>query len=317
MICALASVTKQIRMGPAIRRLALYHPLQVAIEAAVCDQLTGGRYMFGFGRGGPVSGWGQRGTDWEKTHDMMIEGIDLITRIFHEKEPFDFEGKFYRGTQINVYPKPIQKPHPPIAVATGNPILIDMAVDRDFSLLTSQFARPSEIRKLAQLYAQAAQRKGRTASTDAISAVRGIYIAESEEQAVREVAHDWTAHLEYNKTHFPVNFKNWTQPGRDVSAVDFDHLRHEGLMFVGSPESVTEEIETFIEESGGFGTLLLVTGRDWGTLEQRKRSLRLFAEEVAPRFAGQHGMPGAGLPGQAQVRSGRAENRVRVSDGAA
>ena len=65
MIAALAPVTKQIRLGPAIRRLALFHPVQVATEIAVSDQLTRGRYMFGFGRGGPVSGWGQRGTDFD------------------------------------------------------------------------------------------------------------------------------------------------------------------------------------------------------------------------------------------------------------
>ena len=285
MICALAGLTKTIRMGPAIRRLALYHPLQVAIEAAVCDQLTDGRYMLGFGRGGPVSGWGQRGTEWEQTHDMMVEGIDLITRIFLADAPFDFQGKFYKGEAINVYPKPMQRPHPPISVATTNPALIRMAVERGFTLLTSQFASAGEIARVARLYEDAAAGLGRTVDRGAITAVRGVYVADSDRQAIADVRRDWEAHLDFNKKHFAVNFKSWARAGQDPADVGFDQLLEDGLMFIGSPETVAESLRRFHEEAGGFGTFLLVTGRDWGTLDQRRRSMAMFKREVMPRVA--------------------------------
>src|SRR6185437_1473235 len=49
MICKAAAVTKQIKLGPAVRPVAFYQPMQVAVEAAVCDHLLRGRYMFAFG----------------------------------------------------------------------------------------------------------------------------------------------------------------------------------------------------------------------------------------------------------------------------
>jgi alkanesulfonate monooxygenase SsuD/methylene tetrahydromethanopterin reductase-like flavin-dependent oxidoreductase (luciferase family) len=284
MICALALVTKQIRLGPAIRRLALYHPVQVAVETAVCDQLTGGRYMFGFGRGGPVSGWGQRGTQWELTHDMMVEGIDLIVRAFEETEPFDFDGRFYQGKGINVYPKPIQAPCPPISVATGNPILLKMAAARGFRIMTSQFARPAEINRIATAFGDSFDTGGENHRSD-VSAVRGVYIADSDDQAVDEVREDWKRHIAFNQGHFPMNYKDWVEPGADPKSATFEALLDKGLMFIGSAETVSRNIRDFHAEAGGFGTFLMVTGRDWGTFGQRARSMTMMAQEVIPSLA--------------------------------
>jgi alkanesulfonate monooxygenase SsuD/methylene tetrahydromethanopterin reductase-like flavin-dependent oxidoreductase (luciferase family) len=282
MICKLAGLTQSIRFGPAIRRLALYHPLQVAIETAVCDHLTGGRYMFGFGRGGPVSGWGQRGTEWEQTHSMMVEGIELMLRCFEEPEPFDYAGEFYRGQAITVYPKPVQLPHPPIAVATGNPVLIRMAAERGFRLMTSQFATPREVRRLGEAFDEATGVAGKGRA--ALTAVRGVFLADSDAEALRVVRGDWERHIAFNQEHFGVNYAAWTRAGQSVADVTFDSLLEDGLMFIGSPATVADRIDRFYDECGGFGTFLLVTGRDWGSLADRTRSLELFAEHVAPRL---------------------------------
>src|SRR4051812_38001941 len=62
-ICKAAALTKRIHLGPAVRLLPLYHPIDVATTAAVCDHLTDGRYMFGFGGGGlGLGNMEQRGT---------------------------------------------------------------------------------------------------------------------------------------------------------------------------------------------------------------------------------------------------------------
>ena len=61
-ICKAAALTKQIRMGPGIRPLPFFHPLQIATDCAVCDHLTDGRYMAGFGVGINAQSNKQRGT---------------------------------------------------------------------------------------------------------------------------------------------------------------------------------------------------------------------------------------------------------------
>ncbi len=282
MIAALAQVTENIRLGPAIRRLALYHPVQVATEIAVSDQLTNGRYMFGFGRGGPVSGWGQRGTDFDDTHEMMIEGIDLIHRIFTSDKPVNHSGKFYSGKDIQVYPKPVQSPHPPISVATGNPIVLKMAAERGFKLLTSQFATPSEINRIATNFENSAPTGHQGPKRADTTAVRGIFIGDSDEKAISMVEKDWKLHIDFNKKHFPFNFKAWMNEGEELEDVGFSQLLDRGLMFIGSAKTVEERIQDFYTKAGGFGVFLFVTGRDWGTFAQRQDSMRAFAEDVAP-----------------------------------
>src|SRR5438105_3888502 len=106
-----AALTKRIRLGPGVRPIALFHPIQVALEAAVCDHLTHGRYMFGFGVGAPDDGMSQRGLGDDSSalrRARMHEAIDLILRCWSEPAPFDYDGEFWQGRGINVVPKPYQ-----------------------------------------------------------------------------------------------------------------------------------------------------------------------------------------------------------------
>src|SRR5207253_11249088 len=92
-ICKAAAVTKQIRIGPGVRPIALYQPVQVALEAAVCDHLTRGRYLFGFGVGVPNdNGMSQRGLGEDTIairRGRMHESIELIQKCWTATEPFD------------------------------------------------------------------------------------------------------------------------------------------------------------------------------------------------------------------------------------
>src|SRR5919202_4967313 len=78
-IARAAALTKQIRFGPAVRPLPIYQPVQVAIEAAVVDHLTRGRYLFGFGAGGPLDdgivmrGLGEGENSAAVRHARMLE----------------------------------------------------------------------------------------------------------------------------------------------------------------------------------------------------------------------------------------------------
>src|SRR5437870_1932729 len=77
LIAKAAALTQHIRLGVAVRLLPLYHPIDVASSVATCDHLTNGRYMFGFGGGGPESGLDMRGIDRKYRHELMLESLDL------------------------------------------------------------------------------------------------------------------------------------------------------------------------------------------------------------------------------------------------
>lgn len=284
-IAKLAAVTSRIKLGSAVRRIALEHPVGVAQQAAMCDHLTGGRYLFGFGHGGPAIGYEQRGIELAKTHEMMLESIQLVLRCWNEREPFDHNGPYYPGTAIDVWPKPAQQPRIPVAMATTQPHLLRYGAGAGFSLMTSQYARPETIRRLGDIWSAACDETGRDDGRTSIIAVRAIHLADTDEEAVHDIAPGWREHLEFNKRHFGPVFNEWVPAGGQLADLTYEYLLEEGLVFAGSADTVVDRIRHFHDVSGGFGTLLLVMGKNWGTFEQRERSMKIFATEIVPRLA--------------------------------
>lgn len=300
LIAKLSTLTTQIRLGPAVRRIALLSPAQLAMETAVCDHLTDGRYMLGFGHGGLITGYEQRGIALADSHAMMLENIELAIRMMTEVEPFDYEGPHYRGEKIAIYPKPLQQPYPPVAMASNQAVLARWAADHDFRFLLSQTARAQRMRELGDAYAQRSIELSGGSRRSNLIATRAVHVAPTDEQALAEVDADLTEHLETNVAGGRGNtvefvkgtfsrsplMDEWVPEGGTLDDITLQYALAEGLYFVGSPETVTRKITAFYEASGGFGTFLLVMGKDQATADQRERSLELFAQQVAPALRG-------------------------------
>jgi alkanesulfonate monooxygenase SsuD/methylene tetrahydromethanopterin reductase-like flavin-dependent oxidoreductase (luciferase family) len=288
LICKAAAVTTQIKMGPGVRPLPFHHPLQVAIEANACDQVTGGRYLLGFGLGGPETGakaMKQRGLDENHRRDMMHESIDFIMKAFTATEPFDYHGEFWQGEEIDLRPKSVQKPHVPVAVAsTGTPSTMEMAGHNGFLPLFSQYDEAHHIHDSAEIMLEAARASGRPPARNAMRACRYVYVADSVAQAKDDLRADMTPSIERHKEFFPHHFEHSLPPSGRVEDVTFDFLIDSGHYFAGDPDTVYEEIKNFYDECGGIGVLLLLAGKDYGTREQRARSWETFMQEVAPRL---------------------------------
>src|SRR5206468_8273637 len=159
--CKLASLTSRIRLGTGIRQLPLHHPVNIVREANVCDHLTRGRYMLGYG-GTHMPQLNQafmRGQHYDpsETRAAVYESIDLIMKCWTATEPFDFEGRFFQGEGINVLPKPFQQPHPPIAAAcSGTAETLEIAARNGFIPLLSRGNDPAEeIRERGDIYLHA------------------------------------------------------------------------------------------------------------------------------------------------------------------
>ena len=79
LICKAAGLTRQIRMGPAVKIIHLQHPVDVATLAAVTDHVTNGRYIFGFGSGFANAYFSEeRGLSFDDRHERMMESLELI-----------------------------------------------------------------------------------------------------------------------------------------------------------------------------------------------------------------------------------------------
>ena len=111
LMCKAAALTKQIRMGAAVKLIHLAHPVDTAIQAAVTDHVVGGgRFIFGFGSGFPNPLFAhERGLSHEDRHPRLREALDLILKCWTSEEPFDWDGKYWRGKNIVATPRPFER----------------------------------------------------------------------------------------------------------------------------------------------------------------------------------------------------------------
>ena len=201
------------------------------------------------------------------------------------EEPFDWNGKYWQGKNIVATPRPLHAPHMPMATATDTEAMIELAGSRGYTLLAAQLEPASFIRRKADRYARAAKAAGRSSPLKNIAVARYVYLADSPREAMEDLRPAITYELGFQIKRGLIRMLksnyNWQFTGDDVS---FDQLAEAGMYFLGEPDSVARQLREFYEASGGFGTLLIVTGKDWATREKRARSMKLFMEHVVPQL---------------------------------
>jgi alkanesulfonate monooxygenase SsuD/methylene tetrahydromethanopterin reductase-like flavin-dependent oxidoreductase (luciferase family) len=278
MICKAAGLTKHIKMGPAIRPLPFFHPLQVATDAAVCDHLTDGRYLAGFGVGINVANNTQRGPMLADPRIMFRESVDLILKAWSSPEPFDWNGTVWQGQKWHIIPMPLTDIEVGIACSRTDST-VELTAEKGFLPLMSWTPTMEQVRGMLDTYMHSPHERGAAPARSRARVGRVIYVADSVAQAKRDLAGADLKHAYGRMQHL-------VPPGGSNADLTFDRFIDSGFFICGDPDTVYESIKRFYDDVGGFGTLLLITGKDWATREQRTRSMERFMAEVAPRLAG-------------------------------
>lgn len=134
-----AAVTKKIRLAPAVVVLPIHHPIHVAAEWATLDQLSGGRVDFAAGRGYDSHEFTPFNADFQQSAEQFTEGLEFLQKCWTETGPFSFDGKFYQAHDIEVFPRPLQKPFRPY-MASFSKFSMALAARFDWNLLLAPFA---------------------------------------------------------------------------------------------------------------------------------------------------------------------------------
>jgi alkanesulfonate monooxygenase SsuD/methylene tetrahydromethanopterin reductase-like flavin-dependent oxidoreductase (luciferase family) len=272
------------------------HPLMVAEELAMLDNIMGGRLISGFVRGIGIEYliWGVNPTC---SHERFHESQELIVRAWTERKPFAFEGKHYHIPWVNIWPTPYQHPHPPIWTPTnGSTETVEWAARADHRYKYVQnLSAAAACKKYMDMYRATAERNGWKATPANLGWGCPVYVAETDEAAVREMK----PHVEslYNTffripphRFFPPGYTSLESMKRIVvdkvpifGVQTIENLMKHGVILCGSPKTVREQLEANAAE-WGFDTHLGVF--HFGTLPRdlTERSLRLFASEVAPHL---------------------------------
>jgi len=272
------------------------HPLTLAEEHAMLDNITGGRIISGF-----VRGIGAEYTSFQVNPTLSLErsreAHDLVIQAWTRPGPFSFEGKHYHFQYVNLWPRPFQKPHPPIWIPSqGSSETIEWAAHPDRKYLYMQNFNPySAAKRYLNMYREVAERKyGYAAGAHQLGWAAPVYVADTDEQAIDE-AREGVEFL-FNKIlkmpagmFFPPGYTSpesmkMVMSGKTAimgAGRNVENLNAQGVIIVGSPDTVRRRIAEAHRELGfsNFMTLL-----QFGSLSARltEKNIRLFASEVLP-----------------------------------
>ena len=133
---ALAARTKLLKIGTAVHVLPLSNPLRTAEEAATVDHISRGRFEFGIGRSGIPMSYERFGVPYAESRDRMLEQLEIILKAWTE-ESFSNRGTYFSYENVNLIPKPYQKPHPPVRVAVNSPDTFALAGRRGWPIFVA------------------------------------------------------------------------------------------------------------------------------------------------------------------------------------
>ena len=273
------------------------HPLRVAEEVAMLDVISGGRIISGFVRG-IGDEYFSMGIDPSTSRERFSEAHDLIIKAWTTDGPFRWIGKHYRLNYVNVWPRPLQQPHPPVWIpAFGSTETMYWAAAHRYTYL-SVFAPSKLLKRWFDGFREGARAAGYEASRDQIGILLPIYVAETDRQAHAEGRQHvlWLYHkgLKHKFEHlFPPGYMTDHSWGRFLqsglgaySDVSYEDLLAQGYAVVGSPATVRERLAE-LEEELGFGLVNALLHIGDMPHDRTIRNMELFAREVMPHFRAQ------------------------------
>lgn len=288
--------TKNIRLGSGVSILPQHHPVNVAVRLAYLDHLSRGRINCGFGQGGVPTDWGLFDLPDPGTQGLMtVESIDMILKLWQTDPPFEFKGDFYNikleggnpELGIGELLQPYQKPHPPIgmSIIRGQSRAANMAGERGYIPISTNVVSGSTLGEHWQTYCNGAASAGQPEPDREIWRVsRSIFIDETTEAAWERASNGALAgSMAYLR--WLINSANMLSvlkgdpemPDEDVTV----EYMLKNLCIIGDKEECLRRLHGLWEETGGFGTLLMIA-HDWDDKERWLACMETLANEIVP-----------------------------------
>jgi alkanesulfonate monooxygenase SsuD/methylene tetrahydromethanopterin reductase-like flavin-dependent oxidoreductase (luciferase family) len=290
-----AGRTSRVKLGLAVYVIPFHHPLRLAEETATLDILSGGRLVVGLGRGNrPIEFLGH-GIVQDTSRPRLQEGTEILLQAWSDR-PVRFSGQYWQIENIPVYPKPLQRPHPPIAFAVGSEESIRWTGLNGYPMLSSGLFRPlSDSLRSRQTYEGALREGGHSEPT--IKMLLGqwvlskhVYVAPTDEEALADTEGPEGWYIDsYARSINPeglpglseATYNGAMRAVQEMHRLRWPELVHDCLL-IGSPATVRAKVAQLAE--AGVGELLCWMNFGGIPHEKALRSMRLFAEQVMPAF---------------------------------
>jgi limonene 1,2-monooxygenase len=300
-IAVAAERTSQIRLGTGVSSLPYHQPLMLTDRMVLLDHLTRGRIMMGVGPGALPSDAFMMGIDPMAQRDMMEQSLEVILALLDGSDLVSRETGWFTLREARTQLRPYTHPRFEVAVAAQISPAGPRAAGRfGLSLLSIGATSVGGFDMLGshwQVMEERAEEFGTEVDRRKWRLVGPMHIAETEAQARKDVEFGLAQWIDYFEKVAALPLAPQTL---HVEAM-VDAVNNTGFAVIGTPEMAIAQIQRLIDQSGGFGTFLLMA-HEWADREATLHSFELLAREVMPRFQGS-------LPSLASSRDWAAENR--------
>jgi len=264
---AIAARTKRVRISTDIALLPFHHPLRLAEDLAVLDNLSGGRMELGVGMGYAAHEFAAFGVPKAQRVSRTEEAVTILRQAW-SAGPVRFRGKRYAFDGVDVFPKPAQPGGIPLWMAAQS----EAGARRAGALGLNLLPQGTPAHTLAP-WRRALADHGHDASTRRIGIIRPWLVTDDR-------ARDWPV-IRAGERYKLERYREWAATSGD-SVSDFaDPARIPQTWIVGAPEQVARELGAFVREHG-FTDVVTWAAPPGVPPAQLNRSLERFAREVAP-----------------------------------
>ncbi len=281
--------------------LALYNPpTRVAEEFAMLDVISGGRLIAGFPVGTPMDDCFAYGQNPSQLRDRYLEAHDLVMRAWAEKDTFAFNGRYNQQRYVNIWPRPIQQPHPPIWIPGGGSVETwRWCAEMDYVYCYLSYYGHKAGKVTMDGFWAEMDRLGKDRNPYRAGFAQTVAVAESRDQAM-EMYTDAAEYFFGRCLHIDPRFA--APPGYSTEATqraglasqvsaaalrsvarptEMKDLVDAGYIVIGTPSQVTEQIVE-LAENLNVGNLMLLMQFGNMNKDLTRYNTKLFSEKVMP-----------------------------------
>jgi natural product biosynthesis luciferase-like monooxygenase protein len=290
---AIAQRTTKMRIGTAVLLLPYHNPLRVAEDYATLDCLSNGRVEFGVGHGFVKWEALTFGIPLDELRDRFKENLEIVLKAW-EEPALHHKGRFHEFNGVQVYPRPVQEPHPAVWMAATTSVeSFELSGRSGFHMMLIPFLNDvEELRVKMEAYFHARRAAGHDPSTARVLGVYHAYVGESSSEARAAAAPGLAEyHSAASQAHGlttgipdPESYRSHEQHRAQMKRLSFDDLVHQSRVLIGSVAEVRDKVEyvrerLFLTDLAGDFALGGLTDA------QTRASMRRFMEKVAPQIA--------------------------------
>ena len=289
-LAAAAQRTKKARLMTGAVLPAFNNPLKLAGELAMLDGLSGGRLDAGFARAFLPHEFATFGISLDESRRRFNEGVAQV-RLLLSGEAVSHDGEFHSFRNVTSYPRPTQKPHPPIWVAaTSTPQTFEETGRAGFSIMTIPL-EPKRMRELFGIYRDAWRSAGHPGRGTIMSNFIMCCLPSRAEayELAREPTNGHLRGLAKAAAGWQQGASTKDYPGYDrmlgaISKETFEDQVKKGIGLVGTPKDVIEMVRAYAGDVGGLESASLHVVPSTMPVEAAERAMRHFAAECMPRL---------------------------------